>query len=132
MALVVMMDQPWIAGGLAIFGVALITPSKGFQIDQAQKKYRIYDSIFTMKYGQWREYNDLSKLFVNSFNTSQTTYSQSNRSVTAKKKKFAAFLKFDDGHTVRLYEDPDRKRLFAKLRQIAGDLDLKISDSTDG
>ncbi len=115
---------------MLIVGMAITTASYGVQIKPEDRTYREYMFLLGFKFGKWESFNKIEKIFVNLVTESETIYSRANRGYTIKKRKLAAFLKFNEDSKVKLYVEDDKGILMKKLNRIAEDLSIPITDNS--
>ncbi len=109
--------------------LSLIVPMLWFSfqiitIDPSAQEIHYGTWLMGYKTGKPKKYHSLDKIFINRVKTSQTMYSRSNTSHTAKGVEYHAYLKFNEEEKIFLASDKDEKRLEDKMIKIREKLDL--------
>jgi hypothetical protein len=103
---------------------------KGIEIDLTHKKYRNIKSLFSFKFGKWKEFPEIE--YVSVFKTTQTTrvwVSTASANVTEKTVKVNLF--HNTNQKIQVYETKDIDLAFKKAHEIASALNINILDATE-
>jgi hypothetical protein len=113
-----------------LFAIAAWTMNKIVSIDFANKKIGEGVGIFGLRSLNWRKYNEIEKIFINSVNVvGQDVYSLP-WSVTWKDKLYKAFLKTTDGEKILLMVNSDKDLILKKINDYNKIIGTKIFDNT--
>ena len=124
------LGSPYLATLLIAIGAFILTGYRGIQFDRSTKIYRAYNSFLFLKFGKWKEYGEVEKIFINSSKVSQKIYTRINEGTTVRSVEYNAYLKVGDGTKEFLTNNRDKKTLFAKLDGLAEFFHLDIIDNT--
>ena len=122
-----------------VLGLILITGSvfvlsgySGTEINLSEKAYREYNAFLFIKTGEWKRYDSIEKIFVNSAITRQRMYS-AHTSISSEftREELNAFLKFSDGSKVLLLTRRNKKKLLHALGKVAATLRVPVVDNTE-
>ncbi len=123
-------NAPYLGLFLIIIGAFILTGYSGIQFDRSTKLYRTYNSFLFLKFGKWKEYGEIEKIFVNSVKVSQKIYTRITEGTTYRNVEYNAYLKLGDGTKEFLTSSKDKKTLFAKLARVGEFFHLEIIDNT--
>jgi hypothetical protein len=124
-------DYWWLAIGLAVVGLALLTWYNGTEIDTEKGRFREYNSCLFIRRGTAEKYNNVEKVFINKANISQTMYTaHTSSSSTFENIVFNAYLKFDDGRKIFLTSRKDKIKLIELLDPLVTLLAVDLIDNT--
>lgn len=130
LSIAVIMESPAISLILAPIGLFMVTTTHGLQIDQENSKYRKCYSVAGIRWGNWIDYEQVEKVFINSATDTHKIYSRVNSGYTYSKQNFVSFLKFSDGTKVPVFEGKNKEILLTKVQKMADDLSTVVQDNT--
>lgn len=114
----------WASIILILLGGAIVSAFSGIEIKD--DKFREYNSFFFIKNGKWEPLRKVEKIFIKRVKISQKLYGRANQSSTIRNAVYKAFLKFQNGKTVFLYEHKNKDKLETKLRELSDYLKSEI------
>lgn len=128
-AMLLLARNPLLA--LVIFGGVLFvfTGTEGTEIDMERKRYREYTSLFFMRSGEWIDFDEIEKVYINKNKMRQrlSTY----RSVHTAEfffPEFSVYLKFNEEEKVQLQKNKVKRPLVKKAQLWAEQLNVPLYD----
>lgn len=115
---------------LIIISALVLTAFNGLEINNIDKKYIRYTWLLSWKYGEFKKFDSIENIFINSGTSSQTYYSMSNKALNMGKNIFNGWVKFSNGKTVFLFDHKNKSALEERLKPIAKKLQTTIVDHT--
>jgi len=70
----------------------------------------------------------VEKIFIKKIKVSQRFYGRANQSSTIRNVVYKAFLKFENGETIFLYEHKNKEKVQSKLKRLSHFLETEIID----
>ena len=104
--------------------------TEGIEIDLKNKKYRNINSLFSVTFGQWKDFPKIE--YVSVFRTTQTTRVWvSTASTNITEKSVMVNLFYNTNQKIVAYETKDVAVAFKRAKEIASALNLDILDATE-
>jgi hypothetical protein len=120
-------------------GVALVTTAVGLiclfgryglLVDPQGKQYMEFVLLLWIKKGDWKPYQGIEKIFINSARVSERMVTRSGAKYDFKSKLYQAYLKFDDAVKIELDSDTSKEKLLSRLNIYNKELNTWIQDNT--
>lgn len=73
----------------------------------------------------------VEKIFIKRVKVSQKFYGRANQSSTIRNLVYKAFLKFENGETLFLYDHKNKDKVKSKLKELSGYIKAEIIDYTN-
>lgn len=93
--------------------------------------YREYNSFFFLKFGDWTNFDEVEKIFINSKNVTQKIYTMITTGITTRNVEYNAFMKFGNGTKIYLMGKENKESLLKKLTKISDFLQIEVIDYTE-
>ncbi|WP_375579888.1 hypothetical protein ABWH96_02065 [Marivirga tractuosa] len=119
----------WASIIFILLGGAIVSAYSGIEFQKG--KFREYNAFFFIKNGKWEPLNNIEKIFIKSVKVSQKLYGRANQSSTIRNVVYKAFLKFENGQTIFLYDHKNKSKVESKLKEISDFLKTEIIDYTN-
>jgi len=116
----------WASIIFILLGGAIVSAYSG--IEFKKDKFREYNAFFFIRSGNWEPYRKVEKIFIKKVKKSQKFYGRANQSSTVSNYIYNAYLKFDNGKTILLYEHKNKDKLETKLKKLSDYLNAKTTD----
>ncbi|HET8861393.1 MAG TPA: hypothetical protein VFM92_15760 [Marivirga sp.] len=126
--LVLLVINVWASLFLIILGFLIVTAYSGLEFNDNQ--FREYNAFFFIKSGKWVPYNEVEKIFIKKAKISQKFYGRVNQGSMITKEIYKAFIKFDNGKSILLFENKNQDKLKAKLQKLSNQFSVEIFDYT--
>lgn len=130
LSVILMIQSPYFTPIFFLSGAAILTGYRGIQFDLPNKSYREYNSFLLIKFGKWRKFDSIEKIYVNSANVSQFAYTMVTTGTTIRNIEYNAYAKLGNEIKVHLICSKNKKVLFQKLQKMAALFKLDIIDNT--
>lgn len=119
----------WASIILIILGGAIVSAYSG--IEFKKDKFREYNAFFFIKNGKWEPLKKVEKIFIKRVKVSQKLFGRANQSSTIRNTVYKAFLKFENGQTIFLYDHQNKGKVESKLKELSDFLKTEIIDYTN-
>lgn len=119
----------WASILFVLLGGAIVSAFSG--IEFKKDKFREYNSFFFIKNSKWEPLRKVEKIFIKRVKVSQKLYGRANQSSTIRNTVYKAFLKFENGETLFLYEHKNKETVQSKLKELSDFLKTEIIDYTN-
>ncbi len=116
----------WASILFVLLGGAIVSAFSG--IEFKKDKFREYNAFFFIKNGKWEALKNVEKIFIKKIKVSQRFYGRANQSSTIRNVVYKAFLKFENGETIFLYEHKNKEKVQSKLKRLSHFLETEIID----
>lgn len=100
---------------LIIVGVVMILLRYGLTIDSENKTYRIYTTVFGLRFGKDHAFNYIEKYYINAVDISTMMTTRSGLTHDIKKSVFKAYMKLDNGEKIHVDTDRSKDRLEVRV-----------------
>ena len=118
----------WASIIFILLGGLIVTAYAG--IEFKGNHFREYNAFFFIKNGKWKPLRKVEKIFIKQTKVSQKYYGRANQSSTFRSHVYKAFLKFDNGETLFLYDHKNKDQVESKLEELSGFLKVEGIDFT--
>ncbi|WMN12351.1 hypothetical protein QYS49_33325 [Marivirga salinae] len=119
----------WASILFVLLGGGIVSAFSG--VEFKNDKFREYNSFFFIKNGKWEPLKNVEKIFIKKIKVSQRLYGRANQSSTIRNVVYKAFLKFENGETLFLYEHKNKETVQSKLKELSDFLKTEIIDYTN-
>ncbi|WP_296619567.1 hypothetical protein [Marivirga sp.] len=116
----------WVSIIFILLGVLIVSAYSGIEFKNDQ--FRDYNAFFFIKNGKWEPLKNVEKIFIKRIKVSQKLYGRANQSSIIRSHMYKAFLKFDNGESLLLYEHKNKEKVENKVNKISQFLNTKIVD----
>ncbi len=124
--LLLVMVNIWASIIFILLGGLIVSGFSG--IEFKNESFREYNAFFFLKSGKWMPLNRVEKIFIKPIKVSQKMYGRANQSSTIRNTVYKAFLKFENGNTIKLYESKNKDKIENNLRELSNYLKTDIVD----
>jgi len=122
----IVIENIWLSPFLILAGLFIVSAYGGVEFRKGE--YRTYSAFIFIKFGKWKSVGEVEKIFIKGIKTSQKFYGRANQSSVIKNYIYKAFLKFENGESVFLYENKNKKKMDNKVREINDQLKTEVFD----
>ncbi|MGM0579380.1 MAG: hypothetical protein ACQETL_01780 [Bacteroidota bacterium] len=119
----------WASIIFILLGGVIVSAFAG--VEFKKDKFREYNSFFFIKNGKWEPLRKVEKIFIKRVKVSQKFYGRANQSSTIRNVVYKAFLKFENGETIFLYDHKNKEKVESKLKELSNFLKAEIFDYTN-
>jgi hypothetical protein len=119
----------WASIIFILLGGVIVTAYSGIEFKKDQ--FREYNAFFFIKNGSWKSLGMVEKIFIKRVKVSQKFYGRANQSSTIRNLVYKAFLKFENGETLFLYDHKNKDKVKSKLKELSGYIKAEIIDYTN-
>lgn len=127
--LVLLVINIWASIIFILLGGVIVSAFSG--IEFKKDKFREYNAFFFIKNGKWETLKKAEKIFIKRVKVSQKFYGRANQSSTIKNVVYKAFLKFEDGETILLYDHKNKDKVESKVKELSNFIETEIIDYTN-
>jgi len=121
----------WWSAILFPMGAVFLSAYEGTEIDTVKRVYREYNSYLLIKFGKFKAYDSIERLYVNSKMVTERMYSaHTNKSSNFRDQVFSAYIKFSSGEKALLLSEKNKGRIMNKLGRISQSLNVALTDHT--
>lgn len=124
--LILIIINIWASIIFLFLGAFIISAFSGIEFSGGQ--FREYNAFFFLKSGKWKRLREVEKIYIKKIKVSQKFYGRANQSSVVRNVIYKAFLKFEDGESVLLYEHKNKNKVESKVNQIAETLKTQVLD----
>jgi hypothetical protein len=118
----------WASMIFILLGGFIVSAFSG--VEFKNEHFREYNAFFFLKSGKWMPLHSVEEIFIKPINLSQKMYGRANQSSTIRNTVYKAFLKFENGNIITLYENKNKDKTKSKLTELSNYLGTDIVDYT--
>jgi hypothetical protein len=130
-SLLLLIVYPFFSPLPLIPALIIFTGSYGLEIMPEEKQYRAFNSILSIKRGQWKSYSAIEMIYLTTSSRSQKVYTRVTEGPTIRKKYYNAYVKFADGNKEFLQSKKTKSVLIKNLEKLSDQVGLEITDHTE-
>jgi len=129
--LITIIGFPYVSPLLILLSLMIFTGYRGVQLKPEEKLYRSFNSFFLLKFGKWKVYDSVEKIYINPVKTSQRIYSRVTEGIDVKGLEYHAFMLFNNNTKEFLASNKKKNKLINKLKPLSQAFQLNIIDNTE-